>query len=138
MSIFSLIGFSGGKGRAILVLAVTVLIAPPTLAGPITFKPDSVGIAPPELVNLPTLSLEDSGSRKGEPDGRQDRDRKRCKIAGCSLFVSGILLCSWGISSWEVEEYQCCPARNTDNVIKIVAGVLLINAGLIYLMTDCE
>jgi hypothetical protein len=67
-----------------------------------------------------------------DEDGRDDaRDRT---IVGVSLFGSGIFLCSWGITSWEVEEYQCCPARNTGNVVKIVAGVILINAGLIYLL----
>ena len=64
----------------------------------------------------------------------EDTDSRAHKIVGASLLGSGIFLCSWGITSWEVEEYQCCPARNTGNVVKIVAGVLLINAGLIYLL----
>jgi hypothetical protein len=59
---------------------------------------------------------------------------KAKKIVGVSLLGSGIFLCSWGITSWEVREYQCCPANNTANVIKIVAGILLLNAGLIYIL----
>jgi hypothetical protein len=61
-------------------------------------------------------------------------DSQARKIVGTSLLGSGIFLCSWGITSWEVEEYQCCPANNTGNVVKIVAGIILINAGLIYLL----
>ena len=59
---------------------------------------------------------------------------KTKKIVGGSLLGSGIFLCSWGITSWQVREYQCCPANNTANVIKIVAGILLLNAGLIYIL----
>jgi len=69
----------------------------------------------------------------GDDPGWRDDSRAQ-KIVGASLLGSGIFLCSWGITSWEVEEYQCCPARNTGNVVKIVAGVVLINAGLIYLL----
>lgn len=60
------------------------------------------------------------------------------KILGTSLFISGVFLCSWGIASWQVEEYQCCPPRNTENVIKIVVGVVLVNAGLLYLLGGAE
>jgi hypothetical protein len=71
----------------------------------------------------------------GVGDGPDERNESRARtIVGASLLGSGIFLCSWGITSWEVEEYQCCPARNTGNVVKIVAGVVLINAGLIYLL----
>ena len=77
----------------------------------------------------PGPRLEGSGvEAKGAPDARASR------IIGVSLLGSGLFLCSWGISAWEVEEYQCCPAHNTGNVVKIVAGVVLINAGLIYLL----
>jgi hypothetical protein len=70
-----------------------------------------------------------TGERRGE-----EGDSRARTIVGTSLLGSGIFLCSWGITSWEVEEYQCCPARNTGNVVKIVAGLVLINAGLIYLL----
>jgi hypothetical protein len=70
------------------------------------------------------------------PDGEEDDkdDARVSRIIGVSLLGSGLFLCSWGISAWEVEEYQCCPAHNTGNVVKIVAGVVLLNAGLIYLL----
>ncbi|MFZ1946253.1 MAG: hypothetical protein WAW06_01760, partial [bacterium] len=35
------------------------------------------------------------------------------RLMGCSLFGSGLFLCSWGIVSWETSESQCCPTRNT-------------------------
>ena len=60
--------------------------------------------------------------------------RNAKKIMGASLFGSGIFLCSWGIASWQTDDTQCCPTNNTQNVIKIVIGVLLLNAGLIYLL----
>ncbi|MFH1313800.1 MAG: hypothetical protein ABIJ00_11325 [Candidatus Eisenbacteria bacterium] len=72
------------------------------------------------------------------PEADQDKDGeapRTSKFVGYSLLVSGISLCVWGIASWEVEEYQCCPARNTGNVVKIVGGVMLLNAGLIYLLS---
>lgn len=56
------------------------------------------------------------------------------KIAGGIMFGSGILLCSWGILDWQTSDTQCCPARNTENVAKIVVGVVLVNAGLVYLI----
>jgi len=80
-------------------------------APPVDVTPDQAGDYQPEA-----------------PDSRANT------IVGASLLGSGIFLCSWGIASWEVEEYQCCPARNTGNVVKIIAGVVLINAGLIYLL----
>jgi hypothetical protein len=79
----------------------------------------------------PDIDLPSEGA--GEGPHRPDDSRART-IVGASLLGSGIFLCSWGITSWEIEEYQCCPARNTGNVVKIVAGVVLINAGLIYLL----
>lgn len=85
--------------------------------------------------DLPGLRFLDSGdngpvggSREGDMSGRNNR------IVGTTLFASGIFLCSWGITEWEIQEYQCCPARNTGNVVKIVAGIVLINAGLMYLL----
>jgi hypothetical protein len=56
------------------------------------------------------------------------------KIAGAVMFGSGVLLCSWGIVDWHTDDTQCCPAKNTENVAKIVVGVVLINAGLVYLI----
>ncbi|MGD9141502.1 MAG: hypothetical protein PVJ42_08175 [bacterium] len=56
------------------------------------------------------------------------------KIAGAVMFGSGVFLCSWGIVDWQFSDAQCCPARNTENVAKIVVGVVLINAGLVYLI----
>ena len=86
---------------------------------------------PPEGSDEPPAGFASGGS--GEND-RQEDDSTARTIVGASLLGSGIFLCSWGITSWEVEEYQCCPARNTGNVVKIVAGVVLLNAGLIYLL----
>jgi hypothetical protein len=60
------------------------------------------------------------------------------KVLGSSLLVSGVFLCSWGITSWQISDYQCCPADNTDNVIKIVVGVVLLNAGLVYLLGGAD
>ena len=56
------------------------------------------------------------------------------KVAGAVMFGSGVLLCTWGIVDWETDDTQCCPAGNTENVAKIVVGVVLINAGLVYLI----
>lgn len=63
---------------------------------------------------------------------------ERSQLVGYTMLGSGLLLCSWGIISWQIKEYQDCPPRNTDNVIKIVAGILLINAGLFYLFGGCD
>jgi hypothetical protein len=70
----------------------------------------------------------------GTPDDEGGKASRASRIIGVSLLGSGIFLCSWGIAAWEMEEYQCCPAHNTGNVLKIVAGVVLLNAGLIYLL----
>lgn len=79
------------------------------------------------------------------PGGAGDRDRsagrrelRDNRIVGTSFFASGVFLCSWGITSWQDEEYQCCPPRNTENVIKIVVGVVLLNAGLFYLLGGAD
>ncbi|MFC1799415.1 hypothetical protein ACFL2Z_00675 [Candidatus Eisenbacteria bacterium] len=73
--------------------------------------------------------------KDGQADPSGDPDNGRAKtIVGASLFGSGIFLCSWGIASWETDDTQCCPTNNTQNVIKIVVGVLLLNAGLVYLL----
>jgi hypothetical protein len=79
----------------------------------------------------PRIDLDEEGPGK-QREGQEDSRNK--SIVGVSLLGSGLFLCSWGITSWEIEEYQCCPARNTGNVVKIVAGVVLLNAGLIYLL----
>lgn len=97
---------------------------------------------------LPTVSDaleagEDSGeaapSRAGDAGAggtapEENDSRRGDKIVGSVMLGSGVLLCSWGIVDWQTEETQCCPARNTDNVAKIVVGVVLINAGLVYLI----
>ncbi len=68
----------------------------------------------------------DSGEEEASGTGK--------KIAGAVVFGSGLLLCSWGIVDWQTGDTQCCPARNTENVAKIVVGVVLVNAGLVYLI----
>jgi hypothetical protein len=77
-------------------------------------------------------------STNGGTDGEEERGgsgpRRNTMIIGTTLLGSGIFLCSWGITAWEIQEYQCCPARNTGNVVKIVAGIVLINGGLMYLL----
>jgi hypothetical protein len=60
------------------------------------------------------------------------------KLIGTSLFASGLFLCSWGITSWQRSEDQCCPTRNTENVLKIVVGVVLVNAGMFYLLGGAD
>ena len=70
---------------------------------------------------------------EADPSGGSNGNRTRT-IVGTSLFGSGIFLCSWGIASWQTDDTQCCPTNNTQNVIKIVVGVLLLNAGLVYLL----
>jgi hypothetical protein len=114
----------------VLHVAVTAHAAGDTPAGivysPACWEPDDR--EPPPRILL--LGSDGAGADDGESSG-VDRAHK---IVGSSLIVSGLLMCSWGIASWEVEEYQCCPANNTGNVVKIVAGVMLFNAGLIYLL----
>jgi hypothetical protein len=89
----------------------------------------------------PTIPLISGDAGNGEDTAEGGRtesgpsDRARMIIGG-TLLGSGIFLCSWGITAWEVQEYQSCPARNTGNVVKIVAGIMLVNAGLIYLLGD--
>ena len=56
------------------------------------------------------------------------------KFVGAVMFGSGLFLCSWGIVDWQSGDTQCCPARNTENVAKIIVGVVLVNAGLVYLI----
>ena len=77
---------------------------------------------------------------KGPGDGQADERavHRNSKVIGTSFFASGVFLCSWGIASWQVEEYQSCPPRNTENVIKIVVGVVLLNAGLFYLLGGAD
>ncbi|MGQ9604381.1 MAG: hypothetical protein ACUVUU_09310 [bacterium] len=65
-------------------------------------------------------------------------ERHPSRFVGYTMLASGLFLSSWGIVSWEIREYQECPPRNTDNVIKIVAGILLINAGLFYIFAGCD
>lgn len=82
-------------------------------------------------------------SDKPQPDSlaisASHRDsRKNANIMGTGLFASGIFLCSWGITSWQMKEDQCCPPRNTENVIKIVVGIVLIDAGLVYLLGGAD
>jgi hypothetical protein len=76
------------------------------------------------------------GSGEGQADTRAER--WNAKLIGTTFFASGLFLCSWGIASWQVDEYQCCPPRNTENVIKIVVGVVLLNAGLFYLLGGAD
>ena len=68
------------------------------------------------------------------PGGPDSGHRENSKIVGGSFLASGVFLSGWGIISWQFEEDQCCPTRNTENVLKIVVGVVLINAGLAYLL----
>lgn len=70
---------------------------------------------------------------RDKEDEEEGSDRGK-KIVGAVMFGSGVFLCSWGIVDWQFSDAQCCPARNTENVAKIVVGVVLINAGLVYLI----
>jgi hypothetical protein len=79
-----------------------------------------------------------AGGGGSDAEEAGDRGSRNTKIIGCSLFSSGVFLCSWGISSWQLEEDQCCPARNTENVIKIIVGVVMVNAGLVYLLGGAD
>jgi hypothetical protein len=124
-------------------LAVVLAMANLALAGgrpPIPIAPTLTGrsvygLAPPMGTYRSLFPVRDEGDKGGneaeDQDGPSDRSQR---ILGCSLLASGLFLCSWGISSWEISEYQCCPARNTYNVVKIVSGVVLLNAGLVYLL----
>jgi hypothetical protein len=73
----------------------------------------------------------------GFPVGRRD-GRRNANIVGTGLFASGLFLCSWGITSWQMKEDQCCPPRNAENVIKIVVGIVLVDAGLVYLLGGAD
>jgi hypothetical protein len=73
----------------------------------------------------------------GIPAERRDGSRN-ANIVGTGLFASGIFLCSWGITSWQMKEDRCCPPRNSENVIKIVVGIVLIDAGLVYLLGGAD
>lgn len=120
--------FTRGTMSWVVVLLLTISTAEAWPAGvdhSIFADTPARGEAPPPIEDV---SDDPAGGRAGDVDSRAS------KIVGATLLGSGIFLCSWGITSWEVEEYQCCPARNTGNVVKIVAGVVLINAGLIYLL----
>lgn len=125
----------GAKRGVVVVFFLAITSS--AFAQPRNLRSDSTYTELGKSLDLPTLNFEGGSSAKNGSQGDQ-RGQGSCKIVAGSLFVSGLLLCSWGISSWEVEKYQCCPARNTDNVIKIVAGVLLINAGLLYLIEGCD
>ena len=70
----------------------------------------------------------------GEEEEVEEDSGRAKKIAGAVMFGSGVFLCSWGIVDWQTSDTQCCPARNTENVAKIVVGVVLLNAGLVYLI----
>jgi hypothetical protein len=128
---------SGGVLPAVLILLVLHVSMPPNAAGG---PPRSIAYSLADwnpdkqepLPRIPLLGSDDPEAR----EGRSGEAERANKIVGSSLLISGLLMCSWGIASWEVEKYQCCPANNTGNVVKIVAGVILFNAGLIYLLTD--
>jgi len=68
-----------------------------------------------------------------DPGGRASRN-----LIGGSFFASGLFLCSWGIVSWQMREDQCCPPRNTENALKIIVGVVMINAGLFYFLGGAD
>ncbi len=79
-------------------------------------------------------------SQNTQPDTTEKKASKAHpnRFVGYTMLGSGLFLSSWGIVSWEMKEYQECPPSNTDNVIKIVAGILLINAALFYLFGGCD
>jgi len=93
--------------------------------------PDTLKVLVPGEGGAPTESEVLSGSPAGKSS---QRHRANAKIVGSSFMGSGVLLCGWGIISWEFEEDQCCPTRNTENILKIIVGVVLVNAGLAYLL----
>ncbi len=91
---------------------------------------------------LPDVDEVQAAGEDAEPDivvasgaqGGTEESGTAEKVVGGIMFGSGVLLCSWGIVDWQTSESQCCPAHNTENVAKIVVGVVLINAGLVYLI----
>ena len=92
-----------------------------------------------DLARFPVRLRDSGGADSTETSAIAPKGASRnSKIIGSSCFASGLLLCSWGISSWQVREFQECPPRNTENVIKIVVGVVLINAGLIFLLGGAD
>ena len=120
-----------------LLLVVFVISASVTAAeeGPLLVPPRFLDVSMDEDLDRGPIHFlgmgEGEQGRNGERGGESSR---RSKIIGTSLFTSGLFLCSWGITSWQRQEDQCCPPRNTENVMKIVVGIVLINAGLIYLI----
>jgi hypothetical protein len=136
-------GFGAGGGKALGLAALTFLLlvklagareAPALggldLSGPRLESPgDSLKVIVP--------GVGENHQADGGAGAVERRDRHGT-IIGTSLFSSGVFLCSWGIASWEFDRDQCCPARNTENVIKIVVGVLLVNAGLFYLLGGAD
>ena len=115
----------------LISLLGVILPAPSVLAWPYGVDHSIFELnSEPDSLNPNMEFLKDA---EGDPPDDSDRTRTRT-IVGTSLFGSGIFLCSWGIASWETDDTQCCPTNNTQNVIKIVVGVLLFNAGLVYLL----
>jgi hypothetical protein len=94
---------------------------------------------PPDLAGFPVRLRDGSAADSLKTPAIVPKGAGRnSKIIGSSCFASGLALCSWGIASWQVREFQDCPPRNTENVIKIVVGVVLINAGLIFLLGGAD
>lgn len=90
---------------------------------------------------LPDVSEVGDGGERAESGGELAAEEAEYggsergkKTTGGIMFGSGVLLCSWGIVDWQTDDTQCCPARNTENVAKILVGAVLINAGLVYLI----
>lgn len=129
-----------GRVVGLAVASVALLAAyAGALDGPLlrTFVLGDPQVEPPaDSIRVIVPSFEDGGGREEMAPG--DHRSRNTKIIGCSLFSSGVFLCSWGISSWQLEEDQCCPAKNTENVLKIVVGVVLVNAGMIYLLGGAD
>ena len=115
----------------LISLLGVILPAPRALAWPYGVDHSIFDLdSEPDSLNPSMEYLKDA-----EEDPSDDPDGTRTKtIVGTSLFGSGIFLCSWGIASWGTDNTQCCPTNNTQNVIKIVVGILLLNAGLVYLL----
>lgn len=136
-------GRSSSIGRAVWLAAVifTLLAAAAgALDGPLlrTFVLADPQIeAASDSLKVIVPGVADSG-RMNEDTQASGRSGGDARIVGTSLLSSGIFLCSWGIVSWQFEDDQCCPARNTENVLKIIVGVVLVNAGLIYLLGGAD
>mgnify|MGYP001598205963 CR=1 FL=1 len=95
-------------------------------------------VAEPSLESVLVHSAGDPKSDSLEARGDRKSRSPNPKIVGGSMFASGLFLCSWGITSWQRKEDQCCPPRNTENVLKIIVGLVLVNAGLAYLLGAVE